>query len=232
MDPVTLAVIALGGAALLKGNKKSGRKTVSGGGWGVKGDQDRLYWLNEIRTMSYWYTQNFGSMPFLADYLTVVGFIESRFNPASVNPEVKTNPMNAARGLAGMRPESAFKSSNGLEYMRAYPNALLNPRWAFVTAVHYIWQACEAVQREQSGEIDWVAVRRWWGFPSKVHDFNFEDPYSAGNLERFEAGLHKCNAEFGTGINPDFVWQKVQGWENYPGMPMMIKSFGLQGVYA
>lgn len=232
MDPITLAFIALGGAVLLGDKKKRGGKGASAGGWGVKGDQDRLHWLNEIRSMSYWYTETYGSMPFLADYLTVVGYIESRFNPAAVNPQIKTDPMNAARGLGGMRPESAFKTSNGLKYMRAHPNALLNPRWAFVTSVDFIHDACAAVDREGSGVIDWVAVRRWWGFPSKVHDFNFSDPYSAGNLERFEDGLHECNAEFGTGINPDFVWRKIQGWKNYPGMAMMVKSFGLQGVYA
>lgn len=236
MDPITLAAIAFGGAVLLgnksKGASKGASKGVSSGGWGVKGDQDRLHWLNEIRAMSYWYTQKFGSMPLLADYLTVVGYIESRFNPASVNPQVKTDPLNAARGLAGMRPRSAFKSANGLEHMRSYPNALLNPRWAFVTSVDFIWQACDSVNQKGSGVTDWAAVRRWWGFPSKVHDFNFEDPYSAANLGRFEDGLNECNDKYGTGINPDFVWQKVQGWENYPGMSLMVKSFGLQGVNA
>jgi len=231
MEPITLAAIAFGGALLFGKKKKSG-SSVHGGGWAVKGEEDRRYWLNEVRAMSYWYSEEFGSMPFLADYLTVVGFIESRFNPAAVNPEVATNPMNAARGLFGARPQTAFKSKNGLEYMRAYPNALLNPRWAFVTATFSVWQACAAVHREQSGIADWAAIRRWWGFPSKVHDFDYSDPWSPGNTERFEEGLHKCNAQFGTGIDPDFIWQKVQGWENYPGMPIMIKAFGLQGAYS
>lgn len=231
MDPVTLAAIALGGAVLFGGKKKRRSSGVSGGGWAVRGDEDRVYWLNEVRSMSHWYSNQYNSMPFLADYMTVVGFIESRFNPATINPEIKDNP-NAARGLFGIRPETAFKTKNGLKAMRAYPNALLNPRWAFVTALFSIWQACDAVHRKGSGVADWASIRRWWGYPSKVHDFNFDDPYSAGNLERFEEGLHGCNAEFGTNIDPDFVWQKVQGWNNYPGMQTMIQSFGLQGVYA
>jgi len=229
MDPLTLAALAVGGLFLL-GGKKGGGGSSSSKKWAVKGPEDRRQWLNEIRSMSYWYSNTYGSMPHLADYLTVVGFIESRFNPAATNPEVKTNPMNAARGLFGARPKTAFKESNGLEYMRQYPNALLNPKWAFVTATFSVWQACNAVDREGSGVADWASIRRWWGFPSKVHDFNFDDPWSYGNLERFEAGLHKCNEQYGTGIDPDFVWQKVRGWDNYPGMPVMIKVFGLEGV--
>lgn len=231
MDPITLAAIAVGGALFLGGKKKRS-SSVHFGGWAAKGPEDRQYWLNEIRSMSYWYSNTYGSMPFLADYLTVVGFIESRFNPAAANPEIETNPMNAARGLFGARPETMFKKANGLEYMRQYPNALLNPKWAFVTATFSVWQACDSVYRKGSGIADWAAVRRWWGYPSKVHDFNYNDPWSSGNTQRLEDGLHKCNAQYGTNIDPDFIWQKVQGWENYPGMPMMLQSFGLQGASA
>jgi len=232
MDPVTLAVLALGSAFLLKGKKGRGSRSAPSGGWGVKGDEDRLHWLNEIRSMSHWYTQKFGSMPYLADYLTVVGYIEANFNPASRNPEYKTNPANAARGLGGMRPDTAFKEKYGTEFMAPYPDALLNPRWAFVMAVHHIWYACARVDELQTGVIDWAAVRRWWGRPTTVHDFNFDNPYSSGNLERFVDKLHECNKNYGTNIDPDFVWEKVSGWRNYPGIEVMIESFGLKGVYA
>jgi hypothetical protein len=229
MEPITLAAIALGGAFLLGGKKNSGT-SVHKGGWGVKGSEDRVYWLNEIRSMSQWYSNEYGSMPFLADYLTVVGFIESNFNPAAIN--TSSDPSNAARGLFGERPDTFFKEKYGLQYMRPYPNALMNPRWAFVTAVHHIWVASTRVYEEQSGVIDWAAVRRWWGIPGRVHDFSFEHSYSSDNLGRFEDGLHKCNEAYGTNIDPDFVWVKISGWQNYPGLGTMIKSFGLQGVYA
>jgi len=231
MDPVTLAALAFGGL-LVFGGKKSRSSSVHRSNWAVKGDEDRVYWLNEIRAMSNWYSSTYGSMNYLADYFTVVGYIESRFNPAAINPEYKTNPNNAARGLFGVRPKTAFKSANGLEYMRAYPNSLLNPRWAFVTATFSVWQACDAVWDKNSGIPNFAAVRRWWGYPSKVHDFNYKDPYSAGNTERFLEGLQECNDQYGTNIDPDFIWQPIHGWQNFPGMPAMIQSFGLQGVYA
>jgi len=235
MDPITLAAIALGSALFLGGKKKGGGgggSSVHKGGWGVKGSEDRVYWLNEIRTMSNWYTNTFGSMPYLADYLTVVGYIEANFNPSALNPEYKTNPANAARGLFGMRPETAFQTKYGTQFMSPYPNALMNPKWAFVMAVHHIYWACTRVHDMQSGVVDWAAIRRWWGVPLRVHDFNFEHSYSKGNLDRFEDKLHKCNSAYGTNIDPDFVWVKISGWQNYPGLEVMIKSFGLQGVYA
>ena len=234
MDPITLAAIAFGGAILL-GNKSKGAskgRSASPGGMGTRGDEERLYWLREIRSMSHWYTNRFGSMPYLADYLTVVGYIEANFNPSARNPEYKTNPANAARGLGGMRPETAFKGKYGTQSMSPYPDALLNPRWAFVMSVHHIYFACTRVEEMQSGVIDWAAVRRWWGRPTAVHDFNFDNPYSAANLGRFEDKLNECNKNYGTNINPDFVWSKVSGWRNYPGIEVMIESFNLKGVNA
>ena len=231
MEPITLAAIAIGGAVLLGGKRKRGT-SVHSGGRGVKGEADRVYWLNEVRGMSNWYSNRYNSMPFLDDYLTVVGFIESRFNPSAANPEIKTNPANAARGLFGVRPEYVFKSKYNLEYMSPYPNALLNPRWAFVTALHHAWWACTRVYDVGSGVVDWAAIRRWWHGPTLVHDFNFENSKSQGIIDRFENGLHGCNQEFGTNLDPDFIWQKIQGWQNYPGLPTMMKAFQLQGVYA
>lgn len=226
MDPITIAAIALGGALLLGGKKKS---SSSSSRWAVKGEADRRRWLNEVRSMSYWYSSTYNSMPFLSDYLTAIGFIESRFNPAAVNPEIKSNPYNASRGLFGMRPETAFKNSNGLEFMRAHPNALLNPRWAFVTAVDHIWSACKSVDRENSGTPDWASIRRWWGYPDRVHDFNYSHEWSKSNTYKLEEGIIKCNNKYGTGIDPGFIWIDIQGYNNYPGMQVMVKSFGLEG---
>ncbi len=238
MNPLVIAAgIALGGAVLLGGKKKTKRRSTSAGtgvysgSWAVKGNEDRRHWLNEIRSMSQWYSNRYESMPFLADYLTVVGYIESNFNPAAVN-KGDPNQANAARGLGGMRPETAFKEKYGTANMAQYPNALLNPRWAFVMSVHHIWWACTRVYDRQSGVVDWAAIRRWWGIPERVHDFNFDYDYSQGNLERFEAGLHKCNDAYGTNIDPDFVWVKIKGWDRYPGIAAMIDAFDLEGVHA
>lgn len=183
--------------------------------------------LDEIRNMSEHYSYNFGSMPYLADYLTVVAYRESNFNPNAINPQVKTDPTNAARGLFQLRPETAFKEKNGLEHMLSTPNALLNPRWAFVTAVDHVWRGCNAVDRKSGASADYAAIRRWWGWPSLVHDFDMRDPRSVANLRRFEKAIVDCNDDYGTNIDPELIWQKVQAWRNYPGMDVMRQVYGL-----
>lgn len=238
MDPITLAALAFGGLFLTRGKK---RRSSSGGVSKVQGslvagfvpwskdeitDAERRIVLAEIRNMAQFVTERYGMMPGLSDYLTVVGFIESRFNPWAANPQIKTDPYNAARGPFGMRPKTAFKKANGLTHLRDYPFTLYSIRWSFVAAVDDIARAARATYEKGTGDADWAATRRWWGYPSKVHDFNYEDPYSAGNTERFEEGLHKCNDQFQTGIDPDFIWEKVRA-ENYPGIEYLMYDFGL-----
>jgi len=229
MEPVTLALLALGGYALIGGKRSSSRGVRASSGWAVKGREDRVAMLNEIRGMSFHYSNEFGSMPLLADYLTVIGFRESNFNPAAANPEIKKNPMNAARGLFGMRPETVFKKSNGLSHMRAHPNALLNPRWSFVCAVHHTWQACDTVARKLGVGTNYAAVRRWWGLPSKVTDFDLDDDFSRASLAKLEKAVTDVNRGYGTNIDPDFIWATIQGWQNYPGMDVMLQVYGLAG---
>lgn len=227
MDPITLAFIALGGFAFL-GGKRSG-SAVRQGGNATMGNAERGAMLNEIRSMSHHYSNKFGSMPLLADYLTVIGFRESNFNPASTNPGVKTNPENAARGLFGMRPRTAFKTKNGLEHLLPYPNTLLNPRWAFVTAVDHVWRACDAMDRKSGASADYAAVRRWWGTPHLVHDRDISDSRSKSSLAKLEKAITDCNNGYGTNIDPDFIWRPIQGWRNYPGMDVMRQVYGLAG---
>jgi len=226
MEPTTLALIAIGGAALL-GGKGGGGRAGSSSGWAIKGKEGRAKMLNEVRNMSFYYSKTFNSMPLLADYLTVVGFIESNFNPAATNPEVKSNPMNAARGLFGMRPETAFKNSNGLKGMRSSPNTLLNPRWAFVTAVDYVAQGCYQVDRDLNRGTNFAAVRRWWARPALIKDFDYSGEHSKVNLQRFQDGIASVNKAYGTNVNPEFIWQTISGWRNYPGMDTMRKAYGL-----
>lgn len=226
MEPITLALLALGGYAFIGGKRSS--KSVRAGGWAVKGKADRAAMLNEIRSMSFHYSSEFGSMPLLADYLTVIGFRESNFNPAVSNPEIKNNPQNAARGLFGMRPQTAFQKSNGLEGMLSHPNALLNPRWSFVCAVDGVWRACNRVSRELGAtNTNYAAVRRWWGWPNLVTDFDLSDDRSQASLAKLEKAIDDVNRGYGTNIDPDFIWTTIRGWENYPGMAVMLKVYGL-----
>lgn len=231
MEPITLALIALGSFAVLGGGKRSSSRGVKAGGWAVKGEADRVAMLNEIRNMSFHYSNEFGSMPLLADFLTVTGFRESRFNPAATNPEVKTNPENAARGLFGMRPQTAFRQENGLSALRASPNLLLNPRWSFVCAVFHIWDCCDTLARKGYTP-NFAAVRRWWGRPHLADDYDLADERSRASVAKLEKAIHDCNRQYGTNLNPDFIWQPIQGWQNYPGMNITLHVYGLAGQEA
>ncbi len=218
-------LLLLGTSALLLGGKKSSsKKSVSYGKDMNK--QQRYAMMLEIRKMSAFASNKFGMMPFLADYLTVVGYIESRFNPSLANPEIKKNPSNAARGLFGMRPESAFASSNGLIGLRIRPNLLLNPIWAFCTAVDYVARADEAARERSGRRADWLSVRRWWGRPTLIHDFELSDQKSIDSMERFTNGIEGVNAEYGANINEDFMWADVERG-GYSGAKALLKAFGV-----
>lgn len=223
MEPVTLALL-FGGVLLLGSKKKStGRAKVT---YGQKMTHaQRVAMMMEVRKMAAYTSSRFGMMPYLADYLTVVGFLESRFNPTTANPEIKRNPKNAARGLFGMRPETAFKSSDGLEGLRAKPNLLLNPIWAFCTAVNHIAQADERSLQKVGLEADWVAVRRWWGHPQLLTDYDLSNSTSVGSMDRFFNGIEDVNQEFGADINEDFAWMPVQRG-GYPGIKTLLNTFG------
>lgn len=233
MEPVTLAIIAAAGLLLASGKKK-GRP--SGGGsyrerFRVDSKEERIAVMNDIRSMSAWYSNEFGSMPFLADFLTVTAFRESRFNPAAFNQEVATNPNKtmglSALGLFGQRPDFMFKKANGLESLKSKPYLIHNPKWAFVTAVYHIWDADQTAISKSGREADWAAVRRWWGYPSKVDDFDMMDEFSQKSAMRFEEAIHDCNSSYGTNIDPDFMWMPVES-DGYPGMDVMLKAFGLK----
>lgn len=225
MDPFTLAAIALGGVFLFgRKSPESGRPSSSQIDVSAS---DRHYWLSEIRNMSHYYSDKFGSMPGLADYLTVIGYIESRFNPAAVNPQIETDP-NAARGFFGIRPKTAFKDQNGLKYMRSDPNALLDPRVSFVIAVSLVWEACSKVDASQSGTPNWASIRRYWGYPSKVHDFDMSETFSVNSLKKLENGIIGVNENYGTNVDMDFPFFSVRDWKNFPGLNVLISSYGIQ----
>ena len=221
MDPATLAAVALG-LLFIGGGKKPHTK-------GVKkplSKAERIEMMNEIRSMSNHYSSEFNSMPFLADFLTVVGYRESNFNSSAVSPEIKTNPKNAERGLFQLRPRTAFKKQNGLESKIHDPDILFNPRWSFVCAVYHIWDACDTLSKKGFTP-NFSAIRRWWRLPSLADDYDLIDELSQDVARRFEKATLDCNQYYGTNIDPDFVWAQVENWDNYPGMDVMLNVYGL-----
>lgn len=220
MDPITLAMLAIGGLALTRAPSRRPLRASM-----TSAEVDRRSVLNEIRNMSFFYSNTFNSMPDLDDFLTVTGFREANFNPNVINPEIKTNP-NAARGVFGFRPDVILKKSNGLDHLLKTPNILLNLRWSFVCAVYHIWDACDRLDR--AGFIpNYAAIRRWWGIPAYVYDYDLENEYSRGNLSRFEKAVLDCNRVYSTNIRQDLIWNPILRWKNYPGMKTMIKAYGL-----
>lgn len=237
MEPVTAIILAAGALLMTNKKKSSVINPAAGSSRGSdyapaedpnapkKGDPDRIAMAIEIRRMSLWYSSRYNSMPLLADYLTVVAFIESRFGPSAINPEVSSNPENAARGLFGMRPRTAFRGS--IKNLTSQPNLLLDPKWAFVTALHGVWSACNRVHSESPIPPDWASVRRWWASYSLASDFGYEKEHSKVNTKRLLSGIEKCNNSYGTNINPSFINSPVMGWGNFPGMDVILQDYGL-----
>lgn len=226
MDPVTIALLAISSLAFFGGRSNRHVSRIGGPSKPVS-QSERIAMLHEIRSMAIHYTNEFDSMPLLVDYLTVVGFRESNFNPLAIDKEWRENPENAARGLFGFRPQYIFKESNGLEGMKANPNALLNPRWSFVCAVFHIWDGCNRLF-EKGYTPNFAAIRRWWMLPHLIYDYDIEDDRSRDNLERLKKAIVDCNHYYKTSISPDFIWKPILNWQNYPGMEAMLKVYGLK----
>lgn len=100
--------------------------------------------------------------PGLGDFLVAVAWIESRGNPnAGADAD-----NNAARGWFGMRPKSAKLADRGLEV-----SALKSERLAVALAADYAHRLRKWWDPER---IDWLALRRGWGYPKDVKKWNTE----------------------------------------------------------
>lgn len=155
MEPITLALIGLGGLALMRG-----RKSTSAPAAIFTGDrqQEKQYiWALGKRV------ESMGALPGFAEFLLPVAHIESRFNPTAQN-----NPSaNAARGWFGMRPHSAFNWKNDLtKYATSKPNLLKNRAWAVAAAADYTRRLM--AYRTSGQRVTWRAIRRGWAYPKNV----------------------------------------------------------------
>ncbi len=226
MEPITIALL-LGGAVLLRGKRRRrGKGGVSAGIDQPRTRAQRLEMLARIRDMANWSSKKWGMMPYLADYLTVVAYWESRFNETRTNPEYKRDPKNAARGLFQMRPTSAFRDTNNLVPLQAKGNLLLDPRWAFVTAVDYAVRADVRSQQKSGRQANWLAARRWWRVPKLVHDYSESDAESQSVHRKILEAIAGVNAEYGQNVDEDFIYRPVDVG-GYPGIWATMPAFGL-----
>jgi hypothetical protein len=210
MEPITLALLALGGLTVLGRGKSSSTRA---GGDVFKGDQESArQYIIQVGD----YIQNrYGAMPGLTNFLLAVAYWESRFKS---NAQAGTS-RNSARGLTQLRADSAFRSSNNLVHLRNQPNLLLHPTWNLILAADYAARAAERAA-DQGRQIDWLAVRRWWRLPSLLLDFDESKSSSSSVREHLEESLSKV------GVSPDFMYETVHrgGW---PGAILVLKDFGL-----
>lgn len=217
MDPITIALVAAAGLAVLGGGGK--RRVYSGyardPAWEAvthkhKWRQDSADYLGQLaRYISY----RWGMMPELDKFLTAVAKKESTFNPnASAG-----SSSNSARGLYGLRPDSAFGGE--LKPYAGKPNRLLDPRFATLAAVDYIFRAVRTA-RNKGVEPDWLAMRRWWAYPHLVTDVDEYKDHSPVVRERFSKMLTDVH------LSPDFMYHRV-AMDNYPGTIVIGKDLGV-----
>lgn len=96
--------------------------------------------------------------PGLGDFLVAVAYIESRGN-SQAGSDADTNE---ARGWYGMRPKSSRATDLGLDPLVVLKNE------ADATALA-AWYAHRMRKEALPGQqLDWLAVRRGWGFPKDV----------------------------------------------------------------
>lgn len=140
----------------------------------------------------------------LGDFLAGVAWIESRGNP-----QAGSDVGNAARGLYGMRPESARVRDLGLS-----PSVLKEPRAATALAAWYIHRCIPFADEGQT--LDWLAFRRCWGYPTDTDDVDHP-----GYKNQLARGL-AC-----AGVNPDFMFNRaIRRNYNWPGIEAVFAAVG------
>ncbi|MCH9637724.1 MAG: hypothetical protein K0U16_07255 [Gammaproteobacteria bacterium] len=140
----------------------------------------------------------------LGDFLSGVAWIESRGNPRAGSDEG-----NRARGMYGMRPKSARVADLGLP-----SSALKDLPTATALAAWYIHRCIPWADEDQ--DIDWLALRRCWGYPKDVDDVDHP-----GYWKQFARGL-TC-----AGVDPNFMYKKAIRWNyTWPGIDAILAAVG------
>lgn len=149
--------------------------------------------------------EQLANWPNLGHYLAGISYIESRGNPRAGSSEHN----NMARGWFGHRPKSARLGDLGLGV-----EALKDERLAVALAAWYAHRCQKFAAPGQ--QMDWLAVRRCWGFPSDVSKLDHP-----GYRDKLAKGLGKA------GIASDFMFLPAfpPGYQ-WPGIDAVLAAVG------
>lgn len=167
----------------------------------------------------------------LADFLDAVANTETgRTYAASVRGDLNSKYGDSI-GLYQIKTMSAYKSSDGLDYLQGTVRGermLENPDLATIFAANHAVQAIRRARTSGSnrpcsskpGPGDWLAVRRWWKYPSRVHDWCESIDGSVKTRERFEQALSNI------GVSRTFMYETpdVSGW---PGINQVLADYNI-----
>lgn len=234
--------VALGGLAVLAFARTASASSSSSNGsstndWG-KNSSTESYSLTPIPNLSserranreYAYQTakvvetNYG-IDGLADFLDAVGYWESRYNPQASGDSGKS------MGLYQLRYASAFDSADNLDYLRDTPegyNLLNNIDTSVLFATDHIIDAIKRSRTTGSnrpcgsgvGPGDYLSARRWWKYPSLVHDYCESDQVSIDIRERLEKALAATD-------HPTSLMYKKPDTSGWPGINQALFDFNI-----
>ncbi len=213
MEPVTLALLALGGATLMSGTRVKVNKPDRD--FFGEGGSSREAVAEYITDSARYVSNRYNTMAPLWKFMLATAWRESRFNPYAQSG----NQRNSARGLFQLRADSAFTQSNGLVSLRNRPDLLLDPVWNFVMAVDYAARGI-AKANKQGYNPDVLAIRRYWRYPKNVTDVNETSKDSRISRERLEPSLDAVGLSRGT-------MKEKMALGGYPGIYQVGKDFNL-----
>lgn len=134
--------------------------------------------------------------PGLGTYLAAISWVESRGNAFA-----GSDSGNLARGWFGIRPKSARVEELGLP-----ASALKDERDSVALAAWYAYRCLKYADPGQT--VDWLAIRRCWGYPSKTDDVGSDMGF--GHLSD---GLDKIGVPqefmYAPAFPPGFQWLGV-----------------------
>jgi hypothetical protein len=147
----------------------------------------------------------------LDTFLDAVGNSESQYNPCAAGDG------GVSKGIFQIRATTAF--STYYTHLRDFwPEMAKDPVLSTIVAAYCVSRALK-----QADEPTWLAVRRWWKYPSLVDDSNNADPISQGIRERFAKALNRI------GVSPSFMDKKVSS-KNWPTFPIVLRKFGYDNL--